>query len=190
MKNKTILNLSDNINHAKELDSLLDLCIEIDSAVDSICKKADEKKYKMFGGNHCIQTAAAMKYILDGVFYGSEYSSEIVYGIMSDSECPGKIYNHAYLYMEHSGNSYIIDVSRKTRNALIICNKDNNRIYGETSSISVPGYDDIFIIGIDTIDYATLFNEEREFFTLEPSSKFLTRTKYLCQKKIDGFKKW
>lgn len=190
MRAKTIINQAPESVSMKNLQELLDLCIKIDDSVDSVCKEANINKYNMFSGNHCIQTATALKYILDGIFNIAGYKTEILYGIMSDDECHGRIYNHAYLYMFYKGVHYIIDVSRKTRNALIVCSKDIIYKYGQGSLIEVANYDDINILKLEKLDYSKLFNEEQEFFTLEPSRKFLGRVKFLCQNKIQNFKKW
>lgn len=191
MRSNLVINLTDNANHGKKLNRLLDLCIKIDDSVDKICKNADERKYKMFGGNHCIQTAACIKHILDEKFGTVNCTTHIIYGIMTDNECiEHQIYNHAYVYMEYKGYSYIIDVSRKTREALLCCTQDSSYAYGQNSTLSIPEYDDIRIIQISKLDYDEILKEKREFFTQKSSWELFSKVKFLCQKKIDSFKKW
>lgn len=190
MNEKLLINYTENPNHGKKMDRLLSLCMKINKSVDSICKNASEEKYKAFNGNHCIQTAACTKYILDEVFGTHKCKTSIVYGIMTDDECKGTIYNHAYIYMEYGDYSYIIDTSRNTRKALLCCSKSSTCIYGENSVLSIPEYDDIRVLEIGVLDYEEILKEQKEFFTGSPSTELFNKVKFLCQAKIDSFKKW
>lgn len=190
MKKKLVVNYSQNKDMGENLNSLLDLCIKIDDVVDSICKSADIKKYEMFAGNHCIQTAACIKNILDDIFALQATNTRMMYGIMTDKEYTGKIYNHAYIVMEYGDNNYIIDTSRKTREALVCCASDETYAYGKSSELSIPEYDDIEILRLTEIDYDGIANEDKEYFTGKPSKELFNRVKFLCQAEIQGFKKW
>lgn len=187
-KTKIIINEACKTVKTKELETLLDLCIEIDIAVDKICKQADHFKYRLFNGNHCIQTAGAVKYIVDSIF-GSEpgYEMQIMYGLMTDGDSRREIYNHAYLSMRYKNAYYVIDVSRKTRDALIACSSKAVYYYGTKCPMSITGYEDIIIHQLDKINFKDIIDEPQEFFTLEHSKKFLDRVKELCQSRIDNF---
>lgn len=191
MREKLIVNLTGDIHHSKKMARLLDLCIKIDKSVDNICKNADKIKYDAFGGNHCIQTAACMKYIIDGILKSSGCKTHIIYGIMTDNECSADtVYNHAYLFMEYRGLNYVIDVSRKERQALIACTKEHIFGYGMHSPLTIPEYNDIEIMQISKLDFEDILNQEHEYFTGISSREFFNKVKFLCQSKIDSFKKW
>lgn len=186
------------INHSEgkneDMGKVLILCQAIEKSVDRICKESNPEMYKAYHGNHCIQTASAMSYVLRTI---DDAKCNIMYGIMHDDTTKGKMYNHAFLQMKYNDRYYIVDVSRKDRPALVVCTDKLHLTYGKTlgfnfkdisSGVDAGEYNDIVVEKLTILDQESIDNEKNEFFTKQSSLTLYNRVMNEIEGEIFDFK--